>query len=98
MTRHLTETELALMAGGDCSPVSRFFLDRHLRRCPACLDRMTEFAILREDIAGVPMDDLNWDQLAAEMSASGGRRGKVFGIRRSRWRSRVWLSCWERAF
>ena len=22
------------------------FLDRHLRRCPACLDRMTEFAIL----------------------------------------------------
>ena len=70
MTRHLTETELALMAGGDCSPVSRFFLDRHLRRCPACLDRMTEFAILREDIAGVRMDDLNWDQLAAEMTAN----------------------------
>ncbi|MES1260166.1 MAG: hypothetical protein ABUS49_00415 [Acidobacteriota bacterium] len=70
MTRHLSETELALLAGGDCNAVSRFFLDRHLRQCSSCLDRVTEFAILREDIAAAPLENVDWEQLSAEMTAN----------------------------
>jgi hypothetical protein len=70
MTRHLYENELALLAGGDCNAVSRFFLDRHLRQCPLCLDKVAEFALLRENIAAAPLESVDWEQLSAEMTAN----------------------------
>jgi len=70
MTSHPSETELALLAGGDCPPVSRFLLNRHVRQCSACSETVAEFASLRSDIAAEEIPDLNWDRLAAEMTAN----------------------------
>lgn len=70
MTKHPSEAELALLAGGDCSPVSRFFLSRHLRQCSACVDKVAEFAMLREDVAAAPLAGIDWDRLSAEMTAN----------------------------
>jgi hypothetical protein len=75
MKRHPSEAELALLAGGDCGVVSRFFLNRHLRQCEQCLDTMAEFRMLRSEIAeraGLEpeISEFDWNRLASEMRAN----------------------------
>jgi hypothetical protein len=67
---HPSDESLALLAAGDCSRVSRFLIDRHLRKCHICLDRVADFALLRQDVAAAEMEDVNWDRLSAEMTAN----------------------------
>ena len=66
--KHLTETELALMAGGDTGWFQRVALQRHLRGCAECQDEVAVYEALREERICLP--DLNWDELAAEMRAN----------------------------
>jgi hypothetical protein len=69
-TTHPAETELALLAGGDCGPVSRFFLNRHVRQCRECMTKVRDIETLLVDLAGFDPVLPDWDSLAAEMRAN----------------------------
>jgi hypothetical protein len=68
--RHPSENDLALYAGGDCGPVQRFLLKRHVARCGDCRDSLASFGELRSAVHNADVPDLNWNQLATEMRAN----------------------------
>jgi hypothetical protein len=71
--KHLSEIDLALLAGEDAGRMRRYSLERHVRRCAECHERVDEFRSLRGDVAVVgdaDMPDLDWGGLAAEMRAN----------------------------
>lgn len=70
MKRHLSEPELALFAGGDFGPVQRFFLNRHVKQCRECLERIEEYELLLLDVAQLDPALPDWDRLAREMRAN----------------------------
>lgn len=70
MNTHPSETQLALLAGDECSRVSRFFLRRHVRDCRECTAKVAHFEILRADLARIAPPELDWNHLAAEMKAN----------------------------
>jgi hypothetical protein len=70
MSRHPSESDLALLAGAECGLVSRFFLNRHVRNCRQCTETVAQFEIVRAEIADLPLPDLDWNRLASEMRAN----------------------------
>lgn len=70
MTTHPAETDLALLAGGDMGWMERFSLNRHLRGCHECREKVEEFEQFREDCALPEPSNLNWNRLASEMRAN----------------------------
>jgi hypothetical protein len=68
--RHPSETDLALLAGGDCGRLRQFFLNRHVARCGDCRDVVASFGELRAAVLQAPVADMNWDRLAGEMRAN----------------------------
>jgi hypothetical protein len=68
--RHPAETDLALVAGGDCGRVSGFLLRRHVRDCRECAGKVARLEILRSDLALMASPELDWNRLAAEMKAN----------------------------
>jgi hypothetical protein len=70
MTRHPGEGDLALLAGGETGRARRFWLDRHVRDCADCQSRVAEFHALRSDLADSELPEVNWNFLAADMSAN----------------------------
>ena len=70
MNTHPSETQLALLAGGECSRVSRILLQRHVRDCRECTAKVSHFEILRADLARMAPPELDWNRLAAEMKAN----------------------------
>lgn len=73
MTRHVTETDLALYAAGDL-PFWRVLPARfHVRQCEACRGLVEALRADREELrrsAGNMPAQVDWDQLAAEMTAN----------------------------
>lgn len=73
MKRHVMETELALYAAGDL-PVWRSALVRlHVRRCDGCHSLLEALRMDRQELRRSADDmpaNLDWDQLAAEMTAN----------------------------
>jgi anti-sigma factor RsiW len=70
---HPTESDLALYATGDLSAWRRPLVRLHVARCTGCRDRATAYRADRESLRGFAMEmpaGLNWDRLAAEMSAN----------------------------
>lgn len=67
---HPDENGLALLAGGETGRIHRFFLERHLRNCENCQDKVAAFHDLRGQLAEVELPDVNWNFLAAEMRAN----------------------------
>lgn len=71
--RHPEETQLALFAGGELGFWSRWPLSKHVAQCPDCTAKVQSFRDLREQLrdeaAELPRN-LNWDRLAAEMTAN----------------------------
>lgn len=72
--RHPLESELALLAGGDCGRVRRFFLRRHVRGCEACSGIVADYEMLRLEIGAAELPSgltgRAWDNLAREMGAN----------------------------
>ena len=71
--RHPSESELALMAGGELGLFARLRVSRHLKGCPECRAARCAFAEDRmwlSQCAGELPPGLNWDRLAAEMKAN----------------------------
>lgn len=67
-TKHLTETDLALYAGGDLPWWKQWRAERHIRQCSACQETASEYSEVRTlDSVG---PQLNWAHLASEMKAN----------------------------
>ena len=68
---HPHEKDLALLAGGDAGRWERFLLDRHVRTCTECQQKVAEFRELRQAIAAAAeTPNVNWSLLEAEMRAN----------------------------
>jgi len=67
---HPRENDLALLAGGDGGRIQRFLLERHLRNCADCQDKVAEYRDLRSELAELEFPDVNWNSLAADMRAN----------------------------
>ncbi len=74
MSTHPSETNLALLAGGDCGRLRRFFLNRHIARCGDCRDTLASFTELRAETLELAdtnsMPETDWNRLAGEMRAN----------------------------
>jgi len=70
MKPHPSERDLALFASGDAAPLSRYFLNRHIRQCRPCMQQVAAFELLRVDIANAAPPELDWSRLAPEMRAN----------------------------
>jgi hypothetical protein len=68
--KHPSEADLALFAGGEASGLSRFFLNRHVRDCRACMDQVNRFELLRLELREFHPPALDWNRLAMEMRAN----------------------------
>ena len=62
---HPTEQDLALFAGGELGPLSRWRIERHLESCGACKTEAAEYFHLSDKLSVLAeMPDLDWDALA----------------------------------
>ena len=73
MSRHITETDLALYISGDISTWKYLVIGVHTSRCEACRARMEAYRAgrknLKQSAAEMPAG-LDWDRMAAEMAAN----------------------------
>jgi hypothetical protein len=69
-TGHPSETDLALLSAGDAGRLRRYSLERHVRSCVDCQEKVDAFRELRTRVAAEELPDLNWGTLAAEMRAN----------------------------
>ena len=68
---HPVENDLALLAGGETGRARRFWLERHVSACEQCQSRVSEYAVLRSEIANADdLPELKWNYLAGEMRAN----------------------------
>jgi hypothetical protein len=76
MSTHPSETNLALLAGGDCGRWQGFFLKRHVARCGDCRDALASFTELRSETLELGsnnttvLPETDWNRLAGEMRAN----------------------------
>jgi hypothetical protein len=73
MSRHVTETDLALYASGDLPVWRRVLVKVHVHRCNECRGMVEALCADREELrrsADTLPANLDWDRLAAEMTAN----------------------------
>jgi hypothetical protein len=73
MMRHLVETDLALYASGDLPFWRSALVQLHVRRCDGCRGLVEALRADREELRRSADDmpsNLDWEQLAAEMTAN----------------------------
>jgi len=70
---HPKAAELALYIGGDCGPLAKWRMARHLRRCEGCRSEADAYRTsreeLRESVADLPAG-MNWERLSREMTGN----------------------------
>lgn len=67
---HPSEQDLALFAGGELGPLSRWRIERHLETCSRCEKDVADFFHLRDEMS--PLADLpevDWTRMAREVEA-----------------------------
>lgn len=70
MTRHPSDTDLALLSGEDLGFLARLRISRHVNGCLECAAALAEFRSVRDEAAMLPEPQLNWASLEAEMRAN----------------------------
>jgi hypothetical protein len=73
MTRHTAETDLALYASGDLPVWRKLAAAWHVRGCEECRGLVETFRLDRDGLhqaADRLPEDIDWDQLSAEMTAN----------------------------
>jgi hypothetical protein len=70
---HPKAGELALYIGGDCGPLAKWRIARHLRACEGCRSEADAYRKsreeLRQSVADLPAG-LNWERLSREMTGN----------------------------
>lgn len=95
--KHPGEVDLALLAGGEVSRMRRFSLERHVRVCAECDQKVAQLQALRAEVASFEPPELNWNVLATEMRANihlgleAGECVRATGVARS-WHPRLTLA------
>jgi hypothetical protein len=68
--RHPRETDLALFAGGELGPLSRWRIERHLQACGECQEAVAGFFHLQSELSGLAdLPLLDWNALANSIEA-----------------------------
>ncbi|HEY2845335.1 MAG TPA: hypothetical protein VGJ09_16850 [Bryobacteraceae bacterium] len=73
LSQHLAETDLALYASGDLPVWHRLAAGWHVRGCSQCRALVQTYRLDRDRLqqsAGQVPEDVDWDQLSAEMTAN----------------------------
>jgi len=71
MTRHPSESLLALFAGGELGRFGKWRVERHIEGCADCQRDVAEFSALRSEVAAASdMPEVDWNRLAVEMKAN----------------------------
>jgi len=68
MSKHATELDLAAI--GELPFFRRMAIERHVKNCEACQERLAGYAALRAELLEMPEPELDWNRLAAEMRAN----------------------------
>ena len=65
---HPAETSLALFAGGELGPLSRWRIEKHLQDCASCQHIVADFFHLQSDLSELSLlPALDWDAMTAEI-------------------------------
>jgi hypothetical protein len=102
MTGHIQESELALFFSGDLNLWRDLAVRLHTSGCPACRARVEAFRLDRERLKQEALEmppGVDWDRLAAEMTANirvGLEAGECVAPRRKR-RTIHWAWGWQAA-
>jgi anti-sigma factor RsiW len=79
MTKHPSEAELALFAGGDLGSLRRWRVERHVAACAECQVEVSEFSELRAAVpAMMEPPNISWTKLAVEMKPIAGLGGDAW--------------------
>jgi hypothetical protein len=71
MSRHPSESNLALAAGGELGGWRQWRVARHVAKCAECRTAVAEFSSFREDMRSTAeMPEVSWNALAVEMRAN----------------------------
>jgi hypothetical protein len=71
VTRHPSESALALFAGGELGRFGKWRVERHIEGCANCRNEVSQFSALRAQVMSADqMPDIEWNRLAAEMRAN----------------------------
>jgi anti-sigma factor ChrR (cupin superfamily) len=71
MSKHPSEANLALLAGGELRGWRRWNVARHVAGCAECRREVAEFSSVREEVRVMAeMPEVSWSSLAAEMRAN----------------------------
>jgi hypothetical protein len=73
MKTHIAQSDLALYASGDVAPLRRVWMKLHIARCRGCRAWVDAFRADREQLRSIAAEmppDVDWDRLAAEMTAN----------------------------
>lgn len=67
---HPSEQDLALFAGGELGPLSRWRIERHLETCAACERSVADFFHLRDELSPLgELPSVDWSRMAREIEA-----------------------------
>lgn len=65
---HPAETSLALFAGGELGPLSRWRIEKHLQNCASCQHIVADFFHLQSDLSELSsLPALDWDAMTAQI-------------------------------
>jgi hypothetical protein len=68
--KHPKETDLALFAGGEAGPFSRWRIERHLETCPQCEQAVADFFHLADELSVLgDTPDIDWNAMSADIQA-----------------------------
>jgi len=71
MSKHPSETNLALLAGGELGRWRHWSVARHVAGCEQCQREVAEFRSMREEVrVTAEMPQVPWNSLATEMRAN----------------------------
>lgn len=69
--RHPSEADMALFAGGEAGPFSRWRIENHLTYCDSCREVVADFFHLQSDIGQLSeIPQLNWSAMSRDIKVS----------------------------
>ena len=69
--QHPTEADMALFAGGEAGPLSRWRIENHIDRCDSCREVVADFLHFQSDLEQLSeVPEIDWNTLSRDIEAS----------------------------